>query len=117
MMNSGNDLPKRDLHERTFEFARRIVKLCQLLDQTQGVSRTLADQLLQAGTSIGANTEEPQAGQSLADFLSTLTLFVIHYFFFAISASRIARIRARCFVTSGGSSGNGCTASGGHFPA
>ena len=49
-------------------------KLCQLLDQTQGVSRTLADQLLRAGTSIGANTEEAQAGQSRADFLSKISI-------------------------------------------
>ncbi len=49
-------------------------KLCQLLDQTQGVSRTLADQLLRAGTSIGANTEEAQAGQSRAHFLSKISI-------------------------------------------
>jgi len=49
-------------------------KLCQLLDQTQGVSRTLADQLLRAGTSIGTNTEEAQAGQSRADFLSKISI-------------------------------------------
>jgi hypothetical protein len=41
--------PKRDLPERTFEFARRVVMLCQALDQTPGVSRTLASQLLRSG--------------------------------------------------------------------
>lgn len=65
---------KRDLPERTFEFARRVVKLCQILDQTPGVSRTLANQLLRSGTSIGANVEEGQAGQSRADFLSKLSI-------------------------------------------
>ena len=59
---------KRDLSERTFEFARRVVKVCQVLDQTPGVSRTLATQLLRSGTSIGANVEESQAAQSRADF-------------------------------------------------
>jgi len=66
--------PKHDLPERTFEFARRVVKLCQVLDQTPGVSRTLANQLLRSGTSIGANGEEGQAAQSRADFLSKLSI-------------------------------------------
>jgi len=74
MMNSETDQPKRDLPERTFEFSRRIVKLCQQLDQTPGVSRTLANQLLRSGTSIGANTEEAQAGQSRADFISKISI-------------------------------------------
>ncbi len=73
-MNSEREQPKRDLPERTFEFARRVVKLCQVLDQTPGVSRTLANQLLRSGTSIGANVEEGQAGQSRADFLSKLSI-------------------------------------------
>jgi len=51
---------KSDIPERTFEFARRVVKLCQVLDEKPGVSRTLANQLLRSGTSIGANVEEGQ---------------------------------------------------------
>jgi four helix bundle protein len=62
--------PKRDLPQRTFEFACRIVKLCQALDQKPGVSRTLAGQLLRSGTSIGANVEEGQGSQSRADFVA-----------------------------------------------
>ena len=64
--------PKHDLPERTFNFARRVVNLCQILDKTPGVSRTLANQLLRSGTSIGANVEEAQAGQSRADFINKL---------------------------------------------
>jgi four helix bundle protein len=59
---------KRDLPERTFDFAKRIVKLCQTLENTGGVGRTLAKQLLRSGTSIGANVEEGQASHSRADF-------------------------------------------------
>jgi len=62
--------PKRDLPERSFEFARRIVKLCQMLDQAPGVNRTLAHQLLRSGTSIGANVEEGQGSHSRADFVA-----------------------------------------------
>ncbi len=65
---------KKDLPERTFEFARRVVKLCQLLEETPGVSRCLANQLFRSGTSIGANVEEGQASQSEADFLSKYSI-------------------------------------------
>ena len=60
----------RDIRERTFDFALRIVKLCQHLDDKPGVGRTLGKQLLRAGTSIGANVEEAQAGQSKPDFIN-----------------------------------------------
>jgi four helix bundle protein len=69
-VNRVMEQPKQDLPERTFEFARRIVKLCQTLDQTPGVSRTLANQLLRSGTSIGANVQEGQGSQSRADFIA-----------------------------------------------
>lgn len=61
---------KSDLPERTFAFAVRIVELCRLLGENQGVSRTLVNQLLRSGTSMGANVEEGQASQSEADFLA-----------------------------------------------
>ncbi len=38
------------------------------------MSRTLANQLLRSGTSIGANTEEAQAGQSKADFIAKMLI-------------------------------------------
>jgi four helix bundle protein len=60
----------RDIKERTFQFALQIIRLCRDLDGQAGVSRTLGRQLLRSGTSIGANVEEAQAGQSKADFIS-----------------------------------------------
>ena len=48
----------------------RIVRLCQSLDERPGVARTIGRQWLRSGTSIGANVEEGQAGQSRADFMS-----------------------------------------------
>ena len=65
---------KEDLRHRTFDFAVRVVNLCQSLDKTPGVSRTLARQLLRSGTSIGANVEEAQASQSRADFVSKCSI-------------------------------------------
>jgi four helix bundle protein len=70
-MNSTRD---RDLPQRAFAFAVRIVNLCRVLDKEPGVSRILAQQLLRAGTSIGANIEEGQSSQSEADFLTKYSI-------------------------------------------
>ena len=59
-----------DIVERTFQFALGIVRLCKECDRRNNSARTLARQLLRSGTSIGANVEEAQAGQSRADFVS-----------------------------------------------
>ena len=68
-----SDKPQ-DISERAFEFAVRVIKLCQVLDEKPGVSRTLANQLLRSGTSVGANLEESKGGQSRADFLSKVSI-------------------------------------------
>jgi four helix bundle protein len=67
-------MPPYDIRERSFEFALRVVKLCQWLEEQPGAARTLSRQLLRAGTSIGANLEEGQAGQSRADFVSKYSI-------------------------------------------
>jgi four helix bundle protein len=64
----------RHSKDRTFDFAIEIVGLCHKLNATGGVSRTLGRQLLNCGTSIGANVEEAQAGQSSADFISKCSI-------------------------------------------
>jgi four helix bundle protein len=51
-----------------------VIKLCQALDERPGVRRTLASQLLRAGTSVGANVAEAQAAQSRPDFVSKLNI-------------------------------------------
>lgn len=60
--------------DRSFAFAVRIVKLCCFLEKQDRVSSTLANQLLRSGTSIGANVEEAQAGQSKADFTAKMSI-------------------------------------------
>ena len=59
-----------NIKDRTFMFAAEVVRFCDQLDSKRGAVRTLGRQLLRAGTSIGANVEEAQAGQSRADFVS-----------------------------------------------
>ncbi|MBK8812019.1 MAG: four helix bundle protein [Acidobacteria bacterium] len=58
-----------DIRERSYQFAADIVRLCRYLEKTSEVPRAVTNQLLRAGTSIGANLEEAQAGQSKSDFV------------------------------------------------
>ncbi|KAA6184540.1 four helix bundle protein [Thiohalocapsa marina] len=85
---------KSDIPARTFEFARRVVLLCRVLDGSPGVPRTVASQLLRSGTSIGANVEEAQASQSEADFISKYSIACkeareTHYWLRLIAATEI----------------------------
>jgi len=65
---------KRDIKERTFEFATRVVRLCRALEEFPGVSRTLANQLLRSGTSVGANVEEAHGSHSKPDFIAKMSI-------------------------------------------
>jgi four helix bundle protein len=94
MRRTPMDKNVRDIRERTFEFAVRIVKLCQHLDKTPGACRTLSGQLLRAGTSIGANVEEAQAGRSRADFIGKNSIALkeareCHYWLRIVIAAKI----------------------------
>ena len=55
---------------RTFAFGVCVVKFCRTAGRTAGSERSLINQLLRSGTSIGANIEEGQAAQSRKDFIS-----------------------------------------------
>ena len=61
---------KVSIQERTKKFAVRIIKVCVWLEDKSNVSRTLANQLLKSGTSIGANCSEAKSAQSTRDFIS-----------------------------------------------
>jgi four helix bundle protein len=58
-----------DIRERSFAFSVRIVNLCKLLHKCGDVGHLITNQLLDAGTSVGANLEEAKAGQSSRDFV------------------------------------------------
>lgn len=58
---------------KSFQFAVRIVKLCNHLRSTRK-EYTLTKQLLCAGTSVGANVAEAQQAQSRPDFISKLNI-------------------------------------------
>jgi four helix bundle protein len=60
--------PPFDLADRTFRFACDIVRFCRKLAAEPGVSRHIAWQLADAGTSIAANYEEAKGAYSRRDF-------------------------------------------------
>jgi four helix bundle protein len=86
-----------DIQERSFQFAVRVVKLCQFLSDKAGVSRTLSNQLIRSGTSIGANIEEAQGGQSRADFLAKMSIALKEsretlYWLWLLSAADVVKL-------------------------
>jgi four helix bundle protein len=64
----------RDLDDRVFQFACRIVDLFEKLHAKGGAARAIGYQLLNAGTSVGSNYEEAAAGQTKADFIAKLAI-------------------------------------------
>jgi four helix bundle protein len=65
---------RQTIQERSFDFACRIVQLADYLHQSSFATRIIARQLLDAGTSIGANLEEASAAQSKPDFISKCSI-------------------------------------------
>ena len=57
---------------RAFEFAVRTVKLCETIATRGFGARHIAHQLIRCGTSIAANAEEAQEGQSKADYIAKM---------------------------------------------
>jgi len=55
---------RRDIQKRAFLFACTIVRFCDVVSDPRSSTRHLVQQLLKAGTSIGANLEEAAAGQT-----------------------------------------------------
>ena len=67
-------MASRIISERAFEFAVRIVKLCERLWAQGPAARRIADQLFDAGTSIGANAKEAEGAQTKPDFIARLAV-------------------------------------------
>ena len=59
--------------DKSFAFAIRVVKLYKYLCDEKK-EYVLSKQLLRCGTSIGANINEAQAGQSKADFIAKMSI-------------------------------------------
>src|SRR5437773_6444598 len=63
--------PPRDLRERTYQYARRVIRLFRALPKDD-VAKVLGRQLLRSGTSVGANYREANRARSKAEFISKL---------------------------------------------
>jgi four helix bundle protein len=59
-----------DIRERTFLFAQEVVAFCRDVSERGDIMRRLAGQLVDAATSVGANVEEADDGQSKPDCIS-----------------------------------------------
>ena len=93
------------IRDEAFSFALQIMDLAKTLRLEKEYE--LSSQLWRAGTSIGANVEEAQAGQSRADFLAKMTIAskeareALYWLKLAdkgkiISAEEIAPVREQC---------------------
>lgn len=56
----------------TLEFALSIITYCEILEQSRRF--VICQQLLKAGTSIGANVREAQSPESRADFIHKMKI-------------------------------------------
>jgi len=61
----------KELKERTFQFGIRVVRVVESLPKGD-VARALGQQLLRAGTSVGANYRAAARARSRADFIAKL---------------------------------------------
>tara|TARA_B100000315_G_scaffold231474_1_gene242804 strand:+ start:5757 stop:6113 length:357 start_codon:yes stop_codon:yes gene_type:complete len=66
---------EEELKERTKRFALRIIKLVDSLPKTT-VRRTIGNQLVRCGTTVGANYRSACRGRSKADFIYKLGIVV-----------------------------------------
>lgn len=82
-----------DIRERAFAFSVCLLRFCRQLDQKDFVVHTIGRQLVRAGTSIGANLEEAQSGETRADF--------IHKNAIALKEARETRYWLRLLTASG----------------
>ena len=64
----------QDIRDRTFEFACRVVMLCQKLYEGGGVGRMLVYQLLTCTSSTATMLEEGRAAESDPDFVSKCSI-------------------------------------------
>ncbi len=70
-MIAGELMDEQDLKERTKQFALQVMKLVDSLPSTDS-GRAIANQLVRAGTSVGANYRAAYRGRSKAEFASKL---------------------------------------------
>ena len=71
IISIGDKMKENILIDKSIDFGARIVKLHRYLIKTKHEA-VLSKQILRSGTSIGANINEAQYGNSKADFIAKL---------------------------------------------
>ena len=71
----GLNMDQEELKQRTKEFAKRVIRLCQSLPKTFEAG-AIGHQLFRSGTSVGANYRSALRGRSKAEFISKLSIVV-----------------------------------------
>jgi four helix bundle protein len=66
-------MTREDMKQRTKAYANRVVRVCQALPE-HWVAKTLGNQLLRSGTSVGANYRAVCRAKSTADFIHKLRI-------------------------------------------
>ena len=66
-------MQKRDIEQRTFALAARIIKLVNAIPRSVA-GNALGRQIVRSGTSVGANVEEAQGSQSKKDFIRRMNI-------------------------------------------
>lgn len=72
-MGNQNSPPENVVQVKSYEFAKRIVRMYQHLSEEKR-EFVLSKQVLRSGTSIGANIEEAIGGSSKRDFKAKLNI-------------------------------------------
>jgi four helix bundle protein len=63
-----------NIQERTFQFSVAVVEFCRTLIAAHPVTRRIGWQLVDSATSVGANMEEADGGQSKPDFIGKVAV-------------------------------------------
>src|SRR6266404_5331978 len=64
-------MQKQELAKRTLHFGLRVIRLVESLPNSQ-TARVIGNQLLRAGTAVGANYRSALRGKSRADFVAKM---------------------------------------------
>lgn len=70
-MSETGEMQKKDFAKRTMLFGLRVIRLVESLPKSQ-TAYVVGNQLLRAGTSVGANYRSALRGKSRADFIAKL---------------------------------------------
>ena len=73
MKSEKLEMKDNSLKDKSYQFAIRIVKLSQVLQQDRK-EFVLSKQVLRSGTAVGALIREAEFGQSRADFTSKMSI-------------------------------------------